>query len=34
MALINVAEAGKFSSDRAVAEYASGIWHVQPCPVA
>jgi len=34
MALINVAAAGKFSSDRAAAEYASGIWHVQPCPVA
>lgn len=34
MALINVAEAGKFSSDRSIAEYASGIWHVQPCPVA
>jgi len=33
MALINVAAAGKFSSDRAVAEYASGIWHAQPCPV-
>jgi starch phosphorylase len=34
MALINVAAAGKFSSDRAVAEYAAGIWHAQPCPIA
>lgn len=34
MALGNVAAAGEFSSDRAVAEYASGIWHAQPCPVA
>jgi len=34
MALINVAGAGKFSSDRAVEEYASGIWEVAPCPVA
>lgn len=34
MALRNVAAAGKFSSDRAVAEYASGIWRAQPCPVA
>lgn len=34
MALINVAAAGKFSSDRSIAEYASKIWHVQPCPVA
>jgi len=33
MALTNVAESGKFSSDRSVAEYASGIWHAQPSPV-
>ena len=34
MALINVAEAGKFSSDRAVEEYASEIWGAQPCAQA
>ena len=25
--------AGKFSSDRTIAEYAADIWNVQPCPV-
>ncbi len=33
-ALLNVAASGKFSSDRAVAEYASAIWHAQPCAVS
>jgi len=32
-ALVNVAASGKFSSDRAIAEYASGIWDAHPCPV-
>jgi starch phosphorylase len=32
-AILNVASAGKFSSDRTIAEYASDIWKVQPCPV-
>jgi hypothetical protein len=32
-ALLNVAGSGKFSSDRTVAEYASDIWGVKPCPV-
>ena len=32
-ALLNVASSGKFSCDRAIAEYASEIWKVQPCPV-
>ncbi len=31
--VLNVGSSGKFSSDRAVAEYASGIWHAEPCPV-
>jgi starch phosphorylase len=31
MAILNVARAGKFSSDRAIKEYASEIWHVEPC---
>ncbi|MFZ0687912.1 MAG: glycogen/starch/alpha-glucan phosphorylase [Terriglobales bacterium] len=32
-AILNVASSGKFSSDRAIAEYASEIWKVKPCPV-
>ncbi len=32
-AVLNVAGSGKFSSDRTIAEYASGIWGVKPCPV-
>jgi len=31
--LLNVAGAGRFSSDRTIAEYAADIWHVSPCPV-
>src|SRR5213596_1845525 len=33
-AILNVASSGKFSSDRTIAEYASDIWHVKPCPVS
>ncbi len=32
-AILNVASSGKFSSDRSIAEYASEIWKVEPCPV-
>ena len=32
-AILNVAGSGKFSSDRTIAEYASEIWDVKPCPV-
>jgi starch phosphorylase len=32
-AILNVASAGRFSSDRTIAEYAAGIWNVRPCPV-
>jgi starch phosphorylase len=32
-AILNVAGSGKFSSDRTIAEYASNIWNVEPCPV-
>jgi starch phosphorylase len=32
-AILNVARAGKFSSDRTVREYASEIWHVEPCVI-
>ena len=30
MSLVNIARSGRFSSDRAVAEYARDIWHVEP----
>jgi len=32
-AVLNVASAGKFSSDRTISEYAQGIWGVTACPV-
>jgi starch phosphorylase len=32
-AILNVAGSGKFSSDRTIAEYASGIWNAEPCPI-
>lgn len=32
--ILNVAASGKFSSDRTIAEYATGIWNVEPCPLS
>jgi starch phosphorylase len=31
--ILNVAHSGKFSSDRTIAEYATDIWQIKPCPV-
>jgi starch phosphorylase len=31
--VLNVAASGKFSSDRAIAQYAAEIWDARPCPV-
>ncbi|WP_295408709.1 glycogen/starch/alpha-glucan phosphorylase [uncultured Thiocystis sp.] len=33
MSILNVARMGKFSSDRAIAEYADHIWNIKPQPV-
>jgi starch phosphorylase len=33
-AILNVANSGKFSSDRTIADYASEIWKVEPCPIS
>ena len=33
-AILNVAGSGKFSSDRTIAEYATEIWGLKPCPVS
>jgi starch phosphorylase len=33
-AILNVGSSGKFSSDRTIHEYATGIWKVEPCPIA
>ena len=34
MSILNVARVGKFSSDRAIAEYCRDIWKVKPVPVS
>jgi glycogen phosphorylase len=33
MCILNIANAGKFSTDRTIAEYARDIWDIQPCPI-
>jgi len=32
-AILNIASAGKFSSDRTIAEYNRDIWKAEPCPI-
>lgn len=32
-AILNVAGSGRFSSDRTIAEYATHIWNIRPCPI-
>jgi starch phosphorylase len=32
-AILNIANSGKFSSDRTIAQYASEIWKAEPCPI-
>ncbi|HTD54962.1 MAG TPA: glycogen/starch/alpha-glucan phosphorylase [Silvibacterium sp.] len=34
MAILNIANSGKFSSDRTIAQYASEIWDVKPSPIS
>ena len=34
MALVNIARSGRFSSDRAIQEYAKDIWHIEPVKFA
>lgn len=33
-AILNIAGSGKYSRDRTIAEFASGIWNAEPCPVS
>jgi starch phosphorylase len=33
MSIVNVANMGKFSSDRTIKEYASDIWRVKSIPI-
>ena len=33
MCILNVANSGKFSTDRTIAEYAQEIWNIKPCPI-
>ncbi|HPC19556.1 MAG TPA: glycogen/starch/alpha-glucan phosphorylase [Kiritimatiellia bacterium] len=33
MCIMNIANSGKFSTDRTIAEYARDIWNIHPCPI-
>ena len=32
MCAVNIAQAGRFASDRSIREYAENIWHTSPLP--
>ena len=34
MCAVNIAQAGRFASDRSIREYAENIWHTNPLPAA
>ena len=34
MCIMNVANSGKFSTDRTIAQYAEEIWDIRPCPIS
>jgi starch phosphorylase len=33
MVLMNIANMGKFSSDRTILEYSRDVWNIKPCPI-
>ena len=33
MCILNIANSGKFSTDRTIAQYAQEIWNIHPCPI-
>ena len=33
MCVMNIANMGKFSSDRTILEYAKDVWNLKPCPI-
>ena len=33
MCILNIAQSGKFTSDRTIGQYAEEIWGIEPCPI-